>query len=226
MLRPRGAIMANLNSSIAHIPLPKYMHGMALTDNGYPALFFAKIIDGKPDIRVIDPAKVVASIKEKRCWLCGKPLGVHLAFVIMPISAVTRSTGEPPSHLDCALYAMRACPFLTRPFMRRRHAGMPEGIGAPGHVQMSNPGASVLWVTRSYRPFPGPNGGILISVGPPDRVDWWAEGRLATRAEVDSAMEMSLPELYALCEKDRDPADSRRALDRQVALLAPLMPVA
>ena len=62
-------------------------------------------------------------MREKRCWVCGDPLGVHLTFPIGPMCALNRTISEPPSHHECASWSARNCPFLSRPHMVRREDG-------------------------------------------------------------------------------------------------------
>ena len=65
-----------------------------------------------------------------KCWLCGQTLGKHMTFPIGPMCAITRTTAEPPSHLACAEYAVKACPFLSQPRMRRNERDLPEACDA------------------------------------------------------------------------------------------------
>jgi len=94
-----------------------------------------------------------------------------------------------------------------------------------------NPGVALLWVTRSYEPFREPTGkgiGWLIRVGDPERVEWWAEGRLATRDEVSESVRTGFPLLVEATEMDkgarRDRA--RRQLDQARIELEVLYPSA
>src|SRR5882762_5069144 len=91
-------------------PLPDRMKKLPLDSRGFPVPWFvawmkdghpSKRGDGDPDFRVIFPGAVAAAAKQDICWLCGEKLGVHKAFVIGPMCAVTRTTSEPPCHLDC-----------------------------------------------------------------------------------------------------------------------------
>jgi hypothetical protein len=126
------------------------------------------------------------------CWLCGQPLGVFKAFVAAPSNVVTRTVFEPPSHLDCAEFAMRVCPYLSNPAMRRmqhaeRRVDQDCLIGHGGQRPAPNPGVFALWVTRSYTV------GLLrdmlaITIGDPESVRWWTRGRPATDAEVEAAL--------------------------------------
>lgn len=217
--------MTELHASIRDIPMPKHMRSLPLTENGYPVLWFSDINPetGKPDLRIMDGRKFVRAVKEKRCWLCGHHLGRHLAFVLGPMCTVTRTTAEPPCHRDCALYAMQACPFLTRPHMRRREAGMPEDASQAGIGLKRNPGCMALWTTRDYKTWQPPNGGVLITVGDPETVEWFAEGRQATYSEVADSLESGLPLLYEQALLDKDKAGALADLHKYVGRALPLL---
>lgn len=107
-----------LANSIRHIIMPDRMARLPLTDKGYPALFFAAVIDGKPNIRVIDAVKFKLCLAEKLCWLCGEPLESEMTFVVSTDHLNIQKALEPPSHRECAEYAMVACPFITNPDMK------------------------------------------------------------------------------------------------------------
>ena len=135
---------------------------------------------GTPDFRVIDSVRLRRCVNEKRCWLCGEPMGVHMGFVLGPMCTINQIISEPPSHRDCAEYALKVCPFLTRPRMRRNAKDLPENHEeAAGLPAERNPGICALWLTRSYqvfRPHVG-NEGVLFRIGPWEQVSWWREGR-------------------------------------------------
>lgn len=148
--------------------------------------------DGEPDFRVVDHHRMVECVKQRKCWLCGEKLGVHLAFVLGPMCTINKVISEPPSHRECAEYALKVCPFLTRPRMRRNEKDLPtDHVEAAGRPFERNPGISAMWITRSYRPFKahGGNQGVLFNVGPAEQVQWWKEGRLATRQEAMTALD-------------------------------------
>jgi hypothetical protein len=86
-----------------------------------------------------------------------------------------------------------------------------------------NPGVALVWVTRSYRLQRVP-GGVLFEIGDPLKVLWFAQGRPATRAEVDASIETGLPALREQAE--RDGPGATRLLDAAVAAVATLLPVA
>jgi hypothetical protein len=167
-----------------------------------PVPWFVAWVGGVPEFRAADRAKWVRAVRDKLCWVCGEPLGRYMTFVIGPMCGLNRTSAEPPSHLDCARWSARNCPFLSRPLMDRREGGMPGGAGTladgPGHAIARNPGVTLLWTTRDYRLFPDGKGQYLIRIGDATGVEWWAEGRSASREEVGRSVETGLPALLEL----------------------------
>jgi hypothetical protein len=189
-------------------PLPQRMKKLLLDHRGFPVPWFVAWLDdgkpcepgrGSPDFRVIDTPKLGIAVRQRRCWICGQPLGVHLAFLIGPMCAVNRVISEPPSHRECAVFAATACPFLSEPRMRRNEKDLPEHSDAAGFGLKRNPGAVCVWVTRSYKTFRPHAGapGLLFKIGEPEETLWFANGRSATRAEVMESIESGLPLLRA-----------------------------
>jgi hypothetical protein len=179
------------------VELPWRMKTLPVDARGYVVPKFVAWIDGKPDFRVSDGRHLVACVKRRVCWLCGQDLSARrMSFVVGPMCAVNRVSSEPPSHHECAVYAAKVCPFLTRPKAKRREAGLPEDGHEPGGVMIRrNPGVALVWSTKTYRPFEDGMGGVLFEMGPPVETQWFAEGREATRAEVLVSFECGLPEL-------------------------------
>lgn len=195
--------MTELNAAIRNIPIPPRIEKLPINDKGFPTPWFVHIDDnGIPDFRIIGRGKIMDAINWRKCWICGGTLGTLMVFTIGPMCVVNRVTAEPPSHLSCAEYAVRACPFLSKPGMRRNEKNLPEGSKIPGGVMIrSNPGATALWVARNYKPFKVKNG-LLIHIGEPDRVLWFVEGREATRVEIEEAFENGLPTLKKYAEME------------------------
>lgn len=196
--------MNQLNTSIRDIPRPPRMASLPISERGYPVPWFVAWLDengkraepgtGTPDFRIVDTPKVGEAYRRRLCWLCGKPLGQYMCFVVGPMCAVNRASSEPPSHLDCAEYAVRACPFLVQPKMRRNRVDEPDHVPPPGIMIQHNPGVTLIWTTRSYR-LMGSGRDILFNFGEPERVAWYARGRAATRDECLDAIKMGLPHL-------------------------------
>lgn len=178
-------------------PLPPRMQGHPVDARGYPVPWFVHYVDGVPDHRIADGAKHYQAVRFGLCWMCGQKLGSHKSFVMGSLGAITRNNSEPASHIECARYAVMACPFMTRPHAKRRDNGKDQIDLAetPGHGIMRNPGVYCLWTTKVCRPFQAANGGLLFELGDPTSTEWYAEGRLATRAEIDESIRSGLPKL-------------------------------
>lgn len=232
--------MSELRSDLP--ALPERMKHLPLDHRGFPVPWFVQwfydedgdrsrqvecdhgVVSAYADFRVMDGRKLGLAIKQKRCWVCGDRLGSNLAFVIGPMCAVNRVISEPPSHLDCAVFSATACPFLSRPRMKRNEKDLPAGNCPAGFGLKRNPGVACVWVTRRYsifRPHVGAPG-ILFKLGAPDRVFWFAEGREATREEVMASIESGYPLLKELA--DQEGPEALRALEAQFMRAMPLVP--
>jgi hypothetical protein len=184
--------------------------------------WFVDWVQGRPDFRIIDGRKKLLAVRENRCFICGQPLGRHLAFTIGPMCAVNRVSSEPPSHRDCAEYAASICPFLSRPHMHRRDGGIPvEATDAPGIPLDHNPGVTLIWITRSYGIIPVRDS-WLLSLGDPEELIWRAHGRDATRQEILDAIHKGLPHLRRVAEFESPAAV--RALEEKIETVMKLIP--
>lgn len=191
------------------------MKNLPLDDRGYPVPWFVAWQDGKPEFRAMDPLKLIKAVKQKLCWVCGERMGVNVCFVAGPMCGINRTSSEPPSHLDCARWSAQNCPFLSNPRMVRREDETlnnarftAEGAGV---AIARNPGVAMLWITRQYEVFNDGKGRPLIQMGEPESVEWWACGRVATRAEVVESIESGLPNLEAIARQE---AGGLEALER------------
>ncbi|WP_035692795.1 hypothetical protein [Bradyrhizobium elkanii] len=184
-----------LNQAIWSLPTPDRIKRLPVSATGYYVPWFVAWIDREPDFRVIGPGKLAQAVNRKLCWICGQPLGVYKAFPIGPMCAINRNISEPPSHWECAEYAVQACPFLANPRMRRNEKDLPSDHREPaGTMIRRNPGAIGIWVTKQYSAVRCGDG-VLFRLGDPERVVWYRERRKATRAEVEESIETGLPEL-------------------------------
>jgi hypothetical protein len=193
---------------------------------GFPIPWFVATLDtGERDFRVADYAKRDRAVRHKLCWVCGEKCGKHLAFVVGPMCTISRTTSEPPCHLDCAEWSTMNCPFLTRPRMRRNQEGL-EDIGAvdpPGEFITRNPGATCIWLTQSFKVFSPAKGSreYLLTMGEPEKMLWYAFGKPATRDQVDEAITSGYPTLEAMAVAEG--AGAREALQKQKAHLYKLL---
>lgn len=210
------------------VPKPPRIARLPRNQVGYPIPWFvAELPDGSHDFRIADAEKRSRALVGKLCWVCGDKLGQYVAFVIGPMCAVNRISGEPPAHRDCAIYSATVCPFLSTPGMRRRPIGEELGtIPAAGEMIERNPGVALVWITKNYgwfRPTMG-NDGILFEFGDPTELQWLRNGLPASRADVLAAIESGLPLLREACQRDENPADSLAYLDLQVQTAMRLVP--
>ena len=215
-------------------PLPTRMHRLPRDHRGFPVPWFVQWFkdgtpsefgEGEPDFRVADQRKMVRAVKGRRCYVCGEPMSVFKAFVIGPMCAVNRTISEPPNHRECAIFSATACPFLSRPRMKRNEKDLPEeGHDADGFGIKRNPGVACVWLTRSFTPFRAHagNAGILFSLGEPTEVLWFAQGRAATRDEVLASIDSGFPLLMDLAVKEGGAAV--KALGRSRERVMPLLP--
>jgi hypothetical protein len=181
-------------------PLPARMKNLEIDDRGYPVPWFVDWLDGKPEFRAMDPKKWNHAVRFKRCWVCGELLGRFLAFVVGPMCGMNRTTSEPPCHLDCARWSARNCLFLANPeAIRRVDDTIPlisENTAGIGITR--NPGVALLWITKEYDLFDDGKGKPLICMGDPESVEWYCEGKPATREQVVKSIEGGIPRLMAL----------------------------
>lgn len=157
--------------------------------NGYPVPWFVAIRDGQPDPRLTDHRKLLAAIAGRKCWVCGDPLGNRVTFVTGPLAVMIRRHAEPPSHRECATFAAQNCPFLVKPHIRRRPD--PSVVHDTNSLTY-NPGVAALWTTRTFDVYQerdawGEPVSILFNLGNPESVEWFTEGRAASRTEVEDA---------------------------------------
>jgi hypothetical protein len=214
--------MTELNTTIKDIPLPARLARRPVNDRGFPVPWFVSFRDGDWDFVNLDPEKIAIAYRQQTCWLCGEKLGQFKSFVIGPMCSINRVTSEPAQHKDCSEYAVRSCPFLVRPNTKRNTKATMAPGNIPGIHLDHNPGASLIWTTKSYKPIRVDHG-VLFELGDPVDVSWWAHGRKATRAEIDAAIAKGIPRLrQAAAMQGRG---SIAELERYLARAEKLLPV-
>jgi len=178
-------------------PLPDRLKVLPI-HRGYPVPWFVEWLGGVPEFRCIDRSKWTQAVLQRLCWVCGQYLGRHQAFVVGPMCGINRTSSEPPCHLDCAQWSARNCPFLSKPQMIRRENDMPEGAWTLPQNILHNPGVTLIWITRApYTLFSDSEGNKLIHMGEPERVEFFALGKPATRAQIDAAIARGIGNLEA-----------------------------
>jgi hypothetical protein len=221
--------MLSLREPRSDLPArPPRMRQLPIDARGYPVPWFVQWIDGKPDFRVMDRAKWVRAVRFGNCWLCGETIGKRRTFVIGPMCAINRTTSEPACHHDCAEFAVAACPFMVLPRAKRREAHLPDHYQQAAGIPFDrNPGAMCLWTTLEFSLFRaggknGGNEGHLIRIGEPSTVEWYAEGREATRDEVLQSIDGGFPLLQALAAQEGQHALAE--LDSMMAMFSKFLP--
>lgn len=212
--------------------LPARMKRLPVDGRGYPIPYFVAWFDasgaparrgeGIPDFRMVHPGTIAKCVTAQLCWVCGQPLGSFKAFVIGPMCALSRTCSEPPSHVDCADFSARACPFLVHPGEKRRDNRMPEvWHKPPGEMIRCHPRIALVWTTKRYE-LRSATGGVVFDMGMPEHVRWYTEGRPATRAEVVASIESGLPALLETA-KPRGQAGADD-IQRRYEACMPLLP--
>jgi hypothetical protein len=170
-----------LHRSLLNIPMPARLQRLPITEQGFPKLFFAPVREnGEVVIRSVDVSKFHLCTREKLCWLCGEPLERLMTFVVSIPAAYTRKVLEPPCHYECAVYATKACPFLTNPDMKFRTSSW------------VNPQAHALYTTSYYTleliGNSWPAGTITMGI-PEIPIEWLYNDRPARGEKVPSGVE-------------------------------------
>ncbi len=197
------------------VPMPSRIRALPRDGSGHPVPWF---VDDQPgsrrDYRAATTGKRITAIRDGVCWVCGQllPTGertkrqntpVPFTFLMPPMCTVDRVAPDPPAHEQCATYAVRACPFLSRA----------DGM--------------VTWSTTGYRverPPYGMGGRVLLKLADPLGVTWWVQGRHATRDEAVAQLTAGFTRLREECRYDPDPDGAAAALDRQMRNAARLLP--
>lgn len=182
-------------------PLPERFKNLPIDERGYPVPFFVKWLDGKPEFRIADGYKHKLCTIQRLCWVCGQKLVGLKTFPIGPMCSINRISSEPPSHLECAEWSVKGCPFLSKPNMKRREDEITEMNkgNVSGIMIERNPGVTVLWTTQDYRRISDGGTGMLFRLGEPEKLTWWCEGRAANLPEVMHSIETGLPLLVEQC---------------------------
>lgn len=198
---------------LADIPLR--MQGLPIDARGYPVPRFVEWRDGEPDFRIMSQEHWLRCVKQGVCWVCGYTLGAFKVFVAGPMCLVNMTSSEPPSHRECARWSARSCPFLARPHARRREDELTEQCqqNVAGCPILRNPGVTALVVTRGYTIWRDDQNRPLIEMGAPVDVEWFREGRPATRAEVLESIDSGMPLLRPMAEAEG--AGAVAALERK-----------
>lgn len=189
--------------------MPKAMQRLERDEVGRPIPYFVEYIDGKPDFRVMSAVHFRKAIQEGRCWVCGGRMlnAAQKVFVAGPMCLINGTSAEPPSHMACAEWSAKACPFLVNPNKVRREGNLPDEAEVSAGIMIArNPGVTALIAARRW--WTQPHGGsMLIRFDQVTSVRWFCEGREATRDEVAYSIGGGLPELVRMAQAEGPEAE-------------------
>ena len=96
--------------------MPRRVARLPREKRGYPVPFVTMLdpYTNEPDFRVLDIRRQMQCINEKRCGICGQQLGKYIAFIGGTRSRDGHVFFDPGMHRDCAEYAAKVCPFISR----------------------------------------------------------------------------------------------------------------
>jgi hypothetical protein len=181
--------------------MPQEIALLPLDKRGYPVPKFASWdADGNPDFVLVDTKFFARAINEGLCWICGGRLGKRMWFVTGPMCTITRTSSEPPCHRGCAIFAVKNCPFMTKPMAKRVDLEGKDYRNPGGVMLERNPGVSALWETNNYKIVYDANRNPLVQMGELKDLTFWAQGRPATADEILESIQTGLPALYALAK--------------------------
>lgn len=168
------------------IPAPLKMRHLPRDRRGYPIPAMVQYdAHGVPQFPVIDMEKWGTLARSRGCGVCGKPMHRHYWFVGGPMSMEHRAFTDLPMHRECAVFALKVCPFLALPRFRYilRDVELPSGkvvhvnedvtTRRPDRFGLGRaPGYSLKLLISEDNPVGSP---VLIAE-PFDMLEWWREG--------------------------------------------------
>lgn len=99
------------------VPIPARMAHLRRDRRGLPVPVVVEWEGDVPRFAVNDSAQTLRVVRDGRCGLCGQLLKGNTWFVAGPVAALTGHGVylDPPMHKDCAVYALKVCPYLAAP---------------------------------------------------------------------------------------------------------------
>ena len=165
------------------IDIPARLAARPRDARGYPIPYAVLQPEGgPPDFRITDVNAWSQAVRLRLCALCGVPLGRHLAFVGGPLTYQNRYFTDLPMHRDCAVYALKVCPFLAAPNYRYAESlrTAPEGhvLAVSEAVRTVRPDYFFMGMTLGYRLVRSGDGTLLVRADPWREVEWWRYGNV------------------------------------------------
>ncbi|MPQ71493.1 hypothetical protein GC387_33380 [Pseudomonas sp. MWU12-2323] len=163
-------------TDLSAIETPPRIASLPKDERGYP-IFFTLLVgpDGKPNFRAQDPYKWEAGVHNSLCGICGQKLGKKFAFVGGPRSIKSRYFTDLPMHESCAVYALKACPFIAMPKFTYLTQHAPE-LAVNPLVSDKRPEMFGIGITSKMKVVQL-QGHTVIRAGTFTRVQFWKDGK-------------------------------------------------
>lgn len=179
-----------MSGSRLNTEIPKSLRTRPKDRRGYPiAYIVVQAKDGTPIFTTNDYAKVQECVRKRLCGLCGKKMKGGMWF-IGGKRCFTDYNGaflDPPSHRECAEYALKVCPYLAAPsYAGRIDDKLPKGVELPAGLRIvvedrmseARPAVFGLGHTRDYDSVPASNPGTSYYIARGwEHIEYWARGR-------------------------------------------------
>lgn len=104
-----------------NLEIPKELSHLKIDKRGYPIPYFVSWINGEPEFRYMDAARVKRIIENKLCHICGIKLPKdYFYFISGPVGLQNKVSSDAAMHRVCAEFSLRACPHLFLQKAERR----------------------------------------------------------------------------------------------------------
>ena len=163
---------ANISDLLA-VAIPDRLSRRPRDSRGFPQPFVVS------DFRTTDGERWGYAVTQRRCGLCGEPLGSNIAFIGGPLSHESRLFTDVGMHRDCAEYALRVCPYLAiRPVKHLETIKqVPDELRlAAPEVSTDKPERFALGITGGFKVIRLPSGPPALLANPWKSVSWWVAG--------------------------------------------------
>lgn len=184
--------------------MPPKIAALPRDARGYPIPYIVlRDADGNAILGANDYVRVVKSIRDRLCHVCGQPLGKTVWLVGGPASALANGDhgawGDGPLHDVCMRYAMAVCPYLAhrtvKPMAeiterRATEAGATMLPDIPGIG-----GMPVVFVAVAVRQWRVEGGPVFIAPKPYDDITYWQDGHQLRRLAGEIAARDAIKEI-------------------------------
>jgi hypothetical protein len=136
---------------------PEAIRVLPRDERGLPISYAQLRVDGRPDFRSLDIARVAECVSQRLCGICGRVLSYWIAFIGGPACQRNRLFKDPAMHPECADYAAKTCPFIAGSKTKYSTRPLPEGPDLAVHVDPNmadherRPADMFIFTTRRYK---------------------------------------------------------------------------